>query len=176
MPLPPSLPLHTHTPTHLPLHCQHSSKHALSESEWAVNGEREGWARAKQARSVCVHLKLNDQTLLPYTMVSTETSSKFILHSNWALLRKLAVAQRGNISMHNMASTLHPVCWSVFKKALKFLSGLGLFTTVCHLYEEGVQWENYWFNIILPDYQFLSIYVSDMAQWNWPHLSVIVFK
>lgn len=61
---PSSLYTHTHknmrarAHTHLPLHCQHSRKHASSESECAVNGEtEEGWARGKQARSICVHFK-----------------------------------------------------------------------------------------------------------------------
>lgn len=51
---PPSI----YTHTRLPLHCQHSSKHAFSESVWSVNGEREGWARAKEARSVQVYFAL----------------------------------------------------------------------------------------------------------------------
>lgn len=49
---PPSF-LYTHT--HLPLHCQHSSKHAFSEQEWAVNGKREGWAdRNASEKHVCL--------------------------------------------------------------------------------------------------------------------------
>ncbi len=58
---PPSfLYTHTHAHRHFPLHCQHSSKHAFSESEWAVNGERgEGWARGRQGRRIYFHFKLN---------------------------------------------------------------------------------------------------------------------
>lgn len=58
MPLPPSLLPCTHKQIHtnrnaLPLHCQHSTGQACTESHWIANGEREdGWTRRNQAGSM----------------------------------------------------------------------------------------------------------------------------